>query len=160
MLSALSVVSVSASPSWLPSQVAISEDFTVPGDNPLNFCADPKDYLLEIKKVDLNPNPPKPGQTLNIIADGVFKEKIEEGAKVHLTVKYGLITLINQESDLCEAISNVDLKCPLEKGEMALTKDVDLPSQIPPGKYTVLADVFTKDRKQITCLTATVQFTR
>jgi hypothetical protein len=59
-LSALSVISVSASPSWLPSQVAISEDFTVPGDNPLNFCADPKDYILDIKKVDLSPNPPQP----------------------------------------------------------------------------------------------------
>lgn len=28
------------------------------------------------------------------------------------------------------------------------------------GKYTVLADVFTKDSKKITCLTATVQFHR
>lgn len=72
------------------------------------------------------------GQKLSIKADGVFKEKIEEGAKVHLTVKYGLITLINQESDLCEAIGNVDLTCPLEKGEMEMTKDVDIPQQIPP----------------------------
>jgi hypothetical protein len=72
------------------------------------------------------------GKTLSIKASGNFKEKIEEGAKVHLQVKYGLITLINQENDLCDALSNVDLKCPLEKGEMSLTKDVDLPAQIPP----------------------------
>lgn len=72
------------------------------------------------------------GETLSIHASGNFKEKIEEGAKVHITVKYGLITLINQESDLCDALSNVDMKCPLEKGEMTLKKDVDLPRQIPP----------------------------
>ena len=51
---------------------------------------------------------------------------------MHLQVKYGLITLINQEADLCETIEKADLKCPLEKGEMKLTKDVDLPKEIPP----------------------------
>ena len=33
-------------------------DFPVPGDNPLEFCASPADYLLEIDNVDLSPNPP------------------------------------------------------------------------------------------------------
>jgi ML domain len=79
---------------------------------------------------------------------------------VHLQVKYGLITLINQEADLCEYVSNVDLECPVDKGETELTKDVDLPTQIPPGKYTVLADVFTKDGDKITCLTAQVWFNK
>lgn len=72
------------------------------------------------------------GETLSIKASGDFKEKVEEGAKVHIQVKYGLITLINQQNDLCDAISNVDLECPLDKGEMSLTKDVSLPKQIPP----------------------------
>lgn len=60
LLSALYAVTVTASPSWMPGQVAISEDYKVPGDNPLHFCADPKDDILEIKKVDLSPNPPSP----------------------------------------------------------------------------------------------------
>ena len=43
------------------SQVVLSDDKKkVPGDNPLEFCDDPKDYILEIEKVDLDPNPPKP----------------------------------------------------------------------------------------------------
>ncbi|KAF2278600.1 uncharacterized protein EI97DRAFT_372478 [Westerdykella ornata] len=158
VISSLCALSVAAS--WIPGQVAISEDYKVPGDNPLHFCGDPKDDILTIERVDLSPNPPQPGKTLSIKASGDFKEKVEEGAKVHVQVKYGLITLINQESDLCDAISNVDLNCPLDKGEMSLTKDVNLPQQIPPGKYTVLADVYTKDGDKITCLTATVQFTR
>ncbi|KAF2013014.1 hypothetical protein BU24DRAFT_425582 [Aaosphaeria arxii CBS 175.79] len=160
LLSAVCAVSVSASPSWGPSQIRINEDFKVPGSNPLFFCADPKDNLLEIEKVDLSPNPPEAGKTLTIKATGDFKEKIDEGAKVHVQVKYGLITLINQEADLCDTITNVDLKCPLEKGEMTLSKDVELPSQIPPGKYSVLADVYTKDGDKITCLTAHVEFHR
>ena len=79
---------------------------------------------------------------------------------MHLSVKYGLITIIRQTADLCDTIGKVDLECPLKKGELALTKDVELPKQIPPGKYTVLADVVTKDDKKITCLSATVEFHR
>lgn len=51
---------------------------------------------------------------------------------MHLQVKYGLITLINQERDACDTIEQADLKCPLKKGELSLTKDVDLPREIPP----------------------------
>jgi len=90
----------------------------------------------------------------------VFNEDVQDGAKVHLQVKYGLITIIRQTADLCDTVSNVDLECPLEKGKMSLTKDVTLPQQIPPGKYTVLADVVSKDDDKITCLTATVTFSR
>jgi hypothetical protein len=100
------------------------------------------------------------GTTLTITAIGTLHDRVEPGAKVHIQVKYGLITLINQEADLCEQVKNVDLKCPLEKGETTLTKEVDLPKQIPPGKYTVLADVFTEDGTKITCLTAHVWFNK
>lgn len=72
------------------------------------------------------------GQTLTIEAAGTLRERIEKGATVLLEVKYGLITLIRQTADLCEQIENVDLHCPLEKGDMVLKKQVELPKQIPP----------------------------
>ncbi|KAF1834063.1 phosphatidylglycerol/phosphatidylinositol transfer protein precursor [Decorospora gaudefroyi] len=161
VLAALSAVSVSASPSWMGAdQVTIKEEYKVPGDNPLYFCGDPADDILKIEKVDLSPNPPKPGETLSIKASGDFKEEVGEGFKMHLQVKYGLITLINQNADGCETIKKGDLECPLKKGDMSLTKDVDLPQQIPPGQYTVLADVFTEEGDKITCLTAKIAFHR
>jgi hypothetical protein len=43
-----------------------------------------------------------------------------------------LITLINQQADGCETIGKADLECPLEKGDMSMNKDVDLPREIPP----------------------------
>ncbi|PYH95999.1 putative ML domain protein [Aspergillus ellipticus CBS 707.79] len=127
-------------------------DFPVKGDNPLEYCNDPAGYTLEIDHVDLSPNPPLPGKTLTITAKGTLSEPVEKGAYVLLEVKYGLITLVRQRADLCDQIVNVDLECPLEKGEMVLTKQVELPSQIPPGKYNVHADVFSEDGKRITCL--------
>ncbi|KAJ5569626.1 uncharacterized protein N7459_009056 [Penicillium hispanicum] len=146
-------------PSQAPIKVQPTEDFPVKGDNPLQFCDNPSAHLLKIDSVDLSPNPPLPGQTLNIKASGTLLKTIEDGAKVNLVVKWGLITLIQQTADLCEQIANVDLQCPLEKGELVLEKQVDLPKQIPPGKYSVFADVYTKDKEQVTCLKAdNIQF--
>ena len=78
------------------------------------------------------------GEKLSIKASGDFKEQVGEGSKMHLQVKYGLITLINQERDACDTIEQADLKCPLKKGELSLTKDVDLPREIPPVRHPVL----------------------
>ncbi|MCJ1364786.1 Phosphatidylglycerol/phosphatidylinositol transfer protein [Acarospora aff. strigata] len=133
-------------------------DLAVPGDNPLVYCQDPSDNILAIQHVNLDPNPPNSGSKLTIEARGTFSEDVEEGAKVRLEVKYGLVKLINQEADLCEQIKNVDLKCPLKKGETNITKVIDIPKEVPPGTYHVLADVYTKDDKKITCLQATAKF--
>ena len=75
---------------------------------------------------------PLSGQTLTIEAEGTFAEKIEEGAFVWLTVKYGLIRLIYQKEDLCEQMKQVDTECPLGPGIVKITKNVDIPQQIPP----------------------------
>ncbi|WPG99652.1 Hypothetical protein R9X50_00247100 [Acrodontium crateriforme] len=162
--STLLATSVSARSSLfggLPAVASLDDSLSVPGENPLLHCQDPKDDILELEKVDLNPNPPKAGQKLVVTAKGTLKKDVEAGAKIHLQVKYGLITIIRQTVDLCDNVQNVDLECPLKKdNETALTKEVDLPSQIPPGKYTVVADVVTKDDEKITCLTATVEFHR
>lgn len=141
--------------------LAKRDDLDVPGQNPLKFCdADHDDDIITIDEVILTPNPPQAGTTLVIEARGKVKETIEDGAYVNLEVKYGYIRLINTQADLCKEIKNVDLECPIEKGDIAITKPVDLPKEIPPGKYTVQADVYTKAGDHITCLTATVTFGR
>lgn len=120
---------------------------------------------------------PTSGKTLVIEAVGTFKEDIGKGAYVVIQVKYGLIKLLTTTADLCDQIKEVDMECPIEAGETKITKEVDLPSQIPPvcdptaleslegwitnmyqGKYTVTAEVYTADDRQITCLSATVHF--
>lgn len=119
------------------------------------------------------------GTELVIKALGTVSEPIEKGAYIQLQVKYGLIRLISTKADLCEQIKNVDMECPIEEGLLSITKTVSLPAEIPPvspnipawrrpaaadmtlqGKYTVKADVYTADDKPITCLTATVVFSR
>lgn len=72
------------------------------------------------------------GQTLTIDAKGTVQQEIQKGATVLIEVKYGLITLLKQSVDLCDQIENVDLQCPVKEGDLAITKQVDLPKQIPP----------------------------
>lgn len=71
-----------------------------------------------------------------------------------------MLQIVNQQVSLCDYAGEIGKKCPLKDGELELVKDVELPAQIPPGKYTVLADATTKDGERITCLTATVVFSR
>lgn len=68
---------------------------------------------------------------LSIEAKGNFTLKVEDGAYINLSVKYGLIGIINQKTDLCEQMKNIDEPCPLE-GVKSVTKEVELPKQIPP----------------------------
>ncbi|KAF3806579.1 Phosphatidylglycerol/phosphatidylinositol transfer protein [Colletotrichum gloeosporioides] len=141
--------------------VIVNEASKVPGESPLEFCdKDHSKDVVSIESVDLSPNPPQAGKELIIKASGTVKETIEKGAYVLLQVKYGLIRLISTKADLCEQIENVDLECPIEKGVLSITKSVELPNEIPSGKYTVFADVYTADDEPITCLTASVVFSR
>ena len=81
------------------------------------------------------------GKKLTIEATGNFTEQVEQGAYLELEVKYGLIRLIHQKADLCEQMKNaVDEECPLI-GEKTITKDVDLPKQIPPVSNSLLPNV-------------------
>ena len=105
----------------------------VPGKSPVEICSlSPSDDLVEIKYIDLSPNPPLAGQNLTIDAMGYLKTTIEEGAYANFEVKYGFIKLLTGTADLCEQAAEVDLTCPIEKGEVSVQKLVQLPSQIPP----------------------------
>ena len=81
-----------------------------------------------------------------------------KGAKLHFQVKFGLVTILKQTADFCDTVKQADLECPIEKGDIKLEKEVKLPKQIPNGKYSVIAEVDTKDEDRVTCLTATVEF--
>ncbi|KAI1379292.1 phosphatidylinositol/phosphatidylglycerol transfer protein [Hypoxylon crocopeplum] len=152
---------VASAGSWFggSQEVLVKDVQKVPGDSPLEFCdSDHSNDIIKIESVDLLPNPPESGTELVIRATGTVFETIVDGAVVNLVVKYGLIRLISTQADLCEQIENVDLKCPIEKGVLSITKAVEIPKEVPPGTYNVYAEVISVDEKPITCLQATVKF--
>jgi len=159
-VAALSASNLVSAGSWFGAgDVGVKDVKRVPGDSPLEFCdSDHEKDTVHIEQVDLLPNPPETGAELVIRATGTVFEPIEDGAYVKLVVKYGLIRLISTTADLCEQIGNVDLKCPIEKGVLSITKAVDIPKEVPPGTYHVFADVYNADDTPMTCLQATVSF--
>ncbi|KAF9932135.1 Phosphatidylglycerol/phosphatidylinositol transfer protein [Linnemannia zychae] len=129
----------------------------VPAPATIEECG-PETDLLKIEYVNLNPNPPLKGETLVIDAKGHLSEPVVEGAKISLLVKVGLIKLLTKELDFCEESAKIDKPCPLEAGDHYLYHEVDLPKEIPPGKYVVNVKVKNPDEKQVTCLIAKAQF--
>lgn len=130
----------------------------IPGNSPVAICDVTEPQLLTIYLVELSPNPPQRGVNLTVEAVGHLSQLVEEGAYVDVDVRYGYIKLISQTYDLCSEVGEVDLECPLQKGEYKLSKTVEIPDQVPPGKYTVYARAYTKDDDFIACITATVVF--
>ena len=109
------------------------ESTKVPGKSPVELCSlTPTDDLVDIKYINITPNPPLAGHNLTIEAMGDLKTTVEEGAYANFEVKYGFIKLLSGTADLCEKAAEVDLQCPIEKGQVKFQKVVELPSQIPP----------------------------
>ncbi|KAF9094884.1 Phosphatidylglycerol/phosphatidylinositol transfer protein [Mortierella sp. GBA35] len=142
----------------LVSAASINNPFNfVPAPATIEECG-PETDLLKIEYVNLNPNPPLKGEVLSIDAKGHLSEDVVEGAKIFLIVKVGLIKLLTKELDFCEESVKIDKPCPLKAGEQYLKHDVELPKEIPPGKYFVNVKVRNPDDKQVTCLNARAQF--
>lgn len=130
----------------------------IPGDSPIQQCDISDQQSLKLYSVDISPNPPERGTNLTITASGFLHQDISEGAYVDVVVNYGYIKLISQTYDLCEQLPNVDMTCPINKGVYTLTKEVEIPNEVPPGKYTVFARAYNEDDTLITCLTGSIEF--
>ncbi|EMG48989.1 Phosphatidylglycerol/phosphatidylinositol transfer protein, partial [Candida maltosa Xu316] len=146
-------------PKSSPSKtLVIGNSKPVPGDSPIEICDFTESQLLYLNEVVLSPNPPEAGSNLTFTAIGYVDKTIEDGAYVEVEVRYGFIKLIHQTYDLCEEIVKVDLECPIKKGKHIITKVVEIPQEVPPGKYLVTARAYTKNDEYITCLTAQIVF--
>jgi ML domain len=133
VLSALFLLAAASPNDQSPLQLSPLESTKVPGKSPVELCSlQPQDDLVSIKYIDLSPNPPLAGHNLTIEGEGRLKTRIEEGAYAQFEVKYGFIKLLTGTADLCEKAAEVNLTCPIEKGDVSIYKMVELPSQIPP----------------------------
>ncbi|KAJ6258462.1 hypothetical protein Dda_6503 [Drechslerella dactyloides] len=163
--SAAVVASVSAFAIDLKAQQPIGAlGGEIPGGSPINHCSNPDTDLIQIDRIYISPNPPQRGQQLHFEASGIVKKRIEEGAYLKVDVIYNrYIHLIrNQTFDFCENIqkAEVDISCPIEEGPLTVVKEVDLPGEIPPGKFIVTAFLYTVNDEMMTCLHAETTFNR
>ncbi|PWN30514.1 hypothetical protein BDZ90DRAFT_207574, partial [Jaminaea rosea] len=101
-------------------------------------CGQPDD-VVEVKSIDVSPDPPVPGKNMTVKARGVVKRTIKEGSIADVNVKIGVIRLLHRQFDICEEARNnkAEVQCPVEPGEYDITQTVELPREIPPAKFNV-----------------------
>ncbi|KAJ2713616.1 Phosphatidylglycerol/phosphatidylinositol transfer protein [Coemansia spiralis] len=118
-----------------------------------------EDDLLDIDYVTLNPEQPKRSTAVHVTALAYVKEHIE-AATANIKVKYGFITLLNRNYDLCaELKTNLNKTCPVDEGPIEVNVDVDIPGFIPPGWFHLDATAWrNSDDKQLGHILADIRF--
>ena len=53
------------------------------------------------------------------------------------------LTLLKKDFDLCDNAEAIGEQCPLHKGFWNISQEVELPKQIPTGKYRVAMQAYT-----------------
>eukprot|EP00834_Sanchytrium_tribonematis_P002541 NODE_80_length_22759_cov_1.466858.p16 type:complete len:137 gc:universal NODE_80_length_22759_cov_1.466858:3211-3621(+) len=94
------------------------------------------------------------GHSLQVTAKGVFSKKVTSG-QIHTQLLFGVIPIVNRHDDLCSAVGEVDLHCPLE-GEKIIDKSFEIPKEVPKGHYVLRVDAIDQDRQKVTCISGTV----
>ncbi|KAF8349994.1 ML domain-containing protein [Amanita rubescens] len=115
---------------------------------------------VQLKSLEVFPDPPKPGQNLTIKAKGIVVDEIDDGAYADVTVKLGLIKLLGKRFDVCEEArnANVSITCPVEPGTYTVEQTVKLPEEIPRAIFKVEVRGYTADDEDMLCLDLRVDF--
>jgi len=122
-------------------------------------CGQPT-TVIRVKSIEVSPDPPQPGQNMTIKVKGLAQETIEWGAYADVTVKLGLIKLLQKRFDVCEEARDADasIQCPVEPGEYEVEQTVALPEQVPKAKFLVQVRGFTVEEADMVCVNIEVDF--
>ncbi|KDQ20250.1 hypothetical protein BOTBODRAFT_101794, partial [Botryobasidium botryosum FD-172 SS1] len=118
------------------------------------------DDLLQLQSLTVSPDPPQPGRNLTIMASALVREEIEDGAYAHVLVKAGPIMVLSKQFDLCAEAekANFSLLCPVKPGQYDIVHSVELPREVPFGKFTIQVQALAADDAPMFCLNAKVDF--
>ena len=133
----------------IPQDIVVGNtDLGIPGDSPANHCADPRNDLFHIERLDVLPNPPQryvqiiiclrdrlpavfqrlliqsSGQSCIIEIEGIFRQSVEEDPMFMLNATYNSMKSIDTVEKLCDHVDIVQhqaLVCPPRQGRALLS---------------------------------------
>ncbi|KAL5533776.1 hypothetical protein ACEPAG_236 [Sanghuangporus baumii] len=122
-------------------------------------CGDPSDPI-QIKSIEVSPDPPKPGENMTVKVAAYAQERIEDGAYADVMVRIGTIKILDKRFDLCEEARNaqVDVQCPVEEGDHFVEQTVALPKEVPRAKFLVQVRGYTVEDENLVCTDISVDF--
>lgn len=103
---------------------------------------------FHLDTLEITPDPPVKGKELIVMVEGSLDTEISQGSSMDIVVKFNRITLLKRRLDFCDELENASgspVKCPIAAGPKKWIIHVDLPSQIPSGRYS--ADIQLTDQK-------------
>jgi len=115
-------------------------------------CGTASDHFT-IDNVVVTPSTPVKGELVIVSATGTLNEEVTAG-NVHVTVKYGFITLINQNVDFCSSENPVP--CPVPAGTYTHTVNATIPANAPSGTYKANIVATDQNSQEIACIDVTL----
>jgi len=125
---------------------------------PFHVCHDQD--ALGVERIDLTPIPAVAGQPLSITVEGTTDITIEEGTRVHMSIKLGNLPAPPVEYDLCESLMD-GVDCPVPAGTTSRARFVyNVPRVSPAGRATSTVTTFDKAGNEVGCITLMVDVVR
>lgn len=117
---------------------------------------------LQLQSLTISPDPPVIGQTLTLHVSADFQEDIDEGADVDVSVKLGLVKLLQKQVDFCEEArdNNWAVQCPITTGSYTWNVTIDIPKTTPRAKYMTQLRGYTAGGSDLLCLDIFTSFLR
>ncbi|MDY0812405.1 ML domain-containing protein [Kitasatospora purpeofusca] len=119
----------------------------------------PTDVFL-IDSIMVTPDPPRPGLDVAIKVGGQLREVPDTDTYVDITVKLGLIKILQKRQSLSEFLAEWGASMPTKTGPFALELSRSLPREIPPAKFKIRVDGYTGTEEDAFCLEFTADFTK
>lgn len=115
-------------------------------------CSKPDDSKrLKSPKINIDPNPPKKGEKINISFELDLLEEVTSG-EMKVNLKYGNIPIVDETLDLCDLVTQINKECPLKKGDFSFKFDEQIPDYIPSGGYEAKAVLSDQNGAEMFCL--------
>lgn len=108
------------------------------------FLCGNDDDVMKVLDIDIDPNPPRKGENVSIIAFGSLQETLNDGAYIVAEMKKGVLRFPKIKASICE---NLVGGCPVQKGATKLELKFEIPKVFPSGNYEVKAVVYNADDK-------------
>ncbi|KAJ4394500.1 Phosphatidylglycerol/phosphatidylinositol transfer protein [Gnomoniopsis smithogilvyi] len=150
----LGLASPSSTTDLLTADIATSENniTSLNAPTPVEFYPCKKftldNNIFDVKEITLDPNPPKKGTDVRIVARGHLKETIAQGAYLKATIKKGALkhTL---DFDFCKGI---EAGCPVAAGDVEFWTGQYISKRVPRGKAKIQFRPYTVDHRIMGCV--------
>lgn len=111
------------------------------------------DDLFALRSFTLSPDPPRRSRMLSVRVAGDLATALT-GGTLNYTVTFGIIPIVQDSLSLCEALALEPKipQCPLRSGEWDVRHEVEMPREVPFGRYNVRAAAWDLEGRQIFCV--------